>query len=195
VQTGHQERFVAKAIGLEAVPETPKFIKANRIGRESARGTDVSVTLDLMTHDLDLVLWLMGRQPQKITSQTQKVYSPHSDITEARLDFADGYAELIASRAADAFRRTMEIVYPSGTVHIDFNTKTLQHDTPFDLDTNFAAKPMASDSLGAATESFVASILQDAPIIVTAQDGYNALKLALDIDAIGKDGDGYEKDA
>ena len=60
VQIGHQERFVAKAIGLDRLPESPSKIISHRMSKFSERGTDVSVSLDLMTHDLDLLLMLMG---------------------------------------------------------------------------------------------------------------------------------------
>jgi len=186
VQAGHQERFVVRAIGLPDIPETPKAIRAFRLGKYSQRGTDVSVTLDLMSHDLDLVLWLMGEFPHEVIGKTEKVRSQSADIANARLEFKAGYAELTASRAAGEFRRTMEIEYPSGTVHVDFNAKSLTHNTPFDLDIDFATNPTASDSLGAATDSFVESILRGVPIAISAQDGYDAVKLALMIDSDGE---------
>ena len=182
VQAGHQERFVMKAIGLHNVPERPKAIYASRLSPYSLRGTDVSVTLDLMSHDLDLVLWLMGEFPQNVSAKTETLKSSTIDRVFARLEFINGYAELSSSRVADASERIMELRYPSGTVHIDFNKKALQHDTPFDLDFNFSDNPVARDSLGAATQSFVQSILHGGPIAITAQDGYDAVRLAVLID-------------
>ena len=76
----------------------------------------------------------------------------------------------------------MDITYPSGTVSIDFNVKTLTHNTPFDLNADFAQTPIAKDSLGAATNAFVDAILNDKPVPITAQDGYKALEMALIID-------------
>jgi len=64
VQVGHQERFVARAIGLDKVPERPVLIKAERLNPYSPRGTDTSVTMDLMTHDIDLACWLFGETPR-----------------------------------------------------------------------------------------------------------------------------------
>ncbi len=186
VQVGHQERLVVQAIGLTNIPETPMAIKAVRMGPYSARGTDVSVSLDLMSHDLDLILWLMEDFPKKVTGVTELIHSKTPDVTRARLGFGSAYAELIASRVADGFTRTMNIEYPSGTVHIDFNAKTLEHTMPFDVNIDFTADPKASDSLGAATESFVESILNGTPPIIPARDGYDALRLALMIDAAGE---------
>ena len=182
VQVGHQERFVAKAIGLDNLPQIPEHIVSRRLSTFSKRGTDVSVTLDLMTHDLDLVLMLMGELPKEVKGQTRFEHSNHADFSRGELRFENGTAKLTASRLEDAFLRTMEITYPSGTVHIDFNAKTLTHNTPFDLNENFGEDPSAKDSLGAASEAFISAILDGTPIPVTALDGYNALKLALVID-------------
>ena len=76
----------------------------------------------------------------------------------------------------------MDITYPSGTVSIDFNAKTLTHNTPFDLNAGFGEYPDAKDSLGAATNAFIEAVLDGKPVPITAEDGYNALKLALVID-------------
>jgi len=183
VQVGHQERFVVGAIGLADIPETPMKIQASRMGTYTERGTDVSVTLDLMIHDLDLILWLMGEFPQKTVSTAKIERSDSADVSQARLQFTHGYAEVLASRVADDFKRVMNIEYPSGTVKIDFASRTLVHDTPFDLNIDFATDPIARDSLNAATESFVESILQAKPAAITAQSGFDALRLALMIDA------------
>jgi len=150
VQVGHQERFVVGAIGLADIPETPMKIQASRMGTYTERGTDVSVTLDLMIHDLDLILWLMGEFPQKTVSTAKIERSDSADVSQARLQFTHGYAEVLASRV----------------VNIDF-----------------ATDPIARDSLNAATESFVESILQAKPAAITAQSGFDALRLALMIDA------------
>ena len=182
VQVGHQERFVAKAIGLHRLPETPINIVSHRMSKFSKRGTDVSVSLDLMTHDLDLVLMLMGGLPYKVTGETRTQKSGHPDFSRGELTFENGTATLMASRLEEDFSRTMDITYPSGTVSIDFNAKTLTHNTPLDLNENFGADPSAKDSLGAASNAFIEAVLNGKPIPITAEDGYNALKLALAID-------------
>lgn len=182
VQIGHQERFVAKAIGLDRLRQSPLHITSNRMSKFSERGTDVSVTLDLMTHDLDLVLMLMGQLPDQVTGQTRTEKTGFPDFSQGKLSFENSTATLTASRLESDFSRTMDISYPSGEVHIDFNAKTLTHNTPFELNENFGEDPSAKDSLGASSEAFISAILDGTPIPVTAQDGYNALKLALAID-------------
>ena len=190
VQIGHQERFVAQAIGLDKLSESPLNIVSHRMSKYSPRGTDVSVTMDLMTHDLDLVLMLMGTLPKSVKGQTRTVNSGHPDFSQGELTFDNGTATLTASRLEDDFSRTMDITYPSGEVHIDFNAKTLTHNTPFDLNADFGEDPSAKDSLGAASAAFIEAILDGTPVPVTAEDGYNALKLALAIDGDLK----WEKD-
>ena len=182
VQIGHQERFVAKAIGLHNLPQSPLNIVARRMSKFSKRGTDVSVTLDLMTHDLDLVVMLMGGLPIEARGETRIEKSEYPDFTKGDLRFENGTATLTASRLEDDFSRTMDITYPSGTISIDFNAKTLTHNTPFDLNADFGQDPDAKDSLGAATNAFIEAVLDGKAVPVTAEDGYNALKLALVID-------------
>ena len=183
VQVGHQERFVIEAIGLKDVPERPVKITGYRMGKYSQRGTDVSVTLDLMVHDLDLLSLLTGESPSKISGHAISVQSDHPDASLGFLEFPSGCkARLHASRAENENCRSMEIVYPSGTVHIDFNAKTLTHNTPFDLDVDFAQNPIAKDSLGAGTNAFVQAILNGIQVPVSAEDGYRALEMALIID-------------
>ncbi len=182
VQVGHQERFVAQAIGLDRVIEVPQRITAKRMGKVATRGIDTSVTMDLMTHDIDMALWLFGEVPNSVRGDTISIYSSHPDVSLARLTFSHGSARLEASRAEDGFERIMEINYPSGTVRIDFNAKTLEHDTPFDLNVDFASDPKAKDSLAAGTHEFVQAILKQRSPLVTGQDGLNAVKVAAKVD-------------
>lgn len=183
VQVGHQERFIMQAIGVDKIAERPTVTTAFRMNPYSPRGTDVSVTLDLMIHDLDLLTFLTQERPSKILGTTVKIRTDSSDASLAFIEFPSGCrARLHASRVEDDYRRTMDITYPSGTVSIDFNAKTLTHNTPFDLNADFAQTPIAKDSLGAATNAFVDAILNDKPVPITAQDGYKALEMALIID-------------
>ena len=183
LQVGHQERFVAQAIGLNKAPEKPIAIHSLRYGTRSVRGTDVSVTLDLMTHDLDMVMWLMGETPQRVVGGSKSVYSLAPDKAQADLEFSNGCkAHFEASRAEPAQKRITHITYPSGELIIDFVNKTFENSTGFDFDPDFSDNPIASDSLGAATDAFTRSILDDEPIAVPGRAGLNALEMALHID-------------
>lgn len=182
VQIGHQERFVARAIGLTNIPEKPILIKAQRLNPFSPRGTDTSVTMDLMTHDIDLANYLMATLPLNVRAHTEKRLTDRADHSLAYLQYEDGEVFLEASRLAESSHRSLEISYPSGTVIIDLNAKTLRHDTPFELDDNFGEAPDAKDSLGAGTNEFVSAIKENRSPFISVRDGLEAVRIALKID-------------
>ena len=183
VQVGHQERFVAKAIGLDRLNEKPIRIEAKRHSPYSPRGTDVSVTLDLMIHDMDMVLWLMDEDAQQVKGHSVTVRSYTADAALAHMKFpSGGTVRLSASRVEPASERVMTLSYPSGSVTIDFNAKTLTQTAGFDLNVNFGDTPLARDSLGAATDSFVSAVLDGTPIEITGGHGLRALDAALKVD-------------
>ena len=185
VQIGHQERFVMKAIGIDQAPERPTLIRARRMGPYSARGTDVSVTLDLMTHDLDMVIWMMGGSPLNITGQSLAVQSATPDAAQAVLYFeGGGKAYLEASRVEQGRDRIMEVHYPSGVLRIDFVNKTFEDTTGFGFNPNFGDDPSAADSLGAGTDAFITAIKTNTLPPVTGRDGLASLKAALEIDGV-----------
>lgn len=183
LQVGHQERFVSKAIGLFDVPEKPKRIVAKRVCAFQDRGADVSVTLDLMIHDLELVTSMIGMMPNRISSTTKIGPSGGIDQAKALLFYDQGVeVELLASRMMQAPARSMDLVYPSGSVHVNFLDKNLIHDTPFALNHDFANTPDAADSLGASDNAFVEAVLQGVQTPICGIDGARALHLALEVD-------------
>ena len=182
VQVGHQERFVGRAIGLDKIPDRPLIIKAQRLNPYSERGTDTSVTMDLMTHDIDLVCWLMGEPAHSVRGHTRKVKSAAADHSWAQLDFDNGTAFLEASRLAQTGHRTLELSYPLGTVLIDLNAKTLTHNTPYKLNKRFGDAAEAKDSLAAGLNEFVSSIRAGRTPLISARDGLNAVEVATQID-------------
>ena len=183
LQVGHQERFVARAIGLDTAPKKPVRIEAVRFGPVARRGTDVSVTLDLMTHDLDMAIWLMGEKPHRVRGESLSVYSDTQDAARARLDFASGAsAHFQASRCEGGPKRVTRIDYPDGFVRIDFVNKTFEDTTGYGFNKDFAKHPLALDSLGAGTSAFASSVLEGTPNAVPGIAGLNALEIALKID-------------
>ncbi len=182
VQVGHQERMVLRAIGLDKVKETPLRVEAIRANGYSQRGTDTSVTMDLMTHDIDLCTALFGAAPDDVSGQSKAVKSKTPDEADVTLIYSEAKAVLRASRVTETPQRRMVLTYPSGAVEIDFNAKKLTHDTPFDLNANFGDDPRAKDSLGAATNIFVEAVLEGTPVLVSAADGLIAVRVAAQID-------------
>ena len=179
LQVGHQERFVARAIGLDRVDAVPERIEAWRETPSGPRGRDVGVALDLMTHDIDLVLWLLGSDPDTVAGRTTQ----RGDVAEAMLGFARTDVALRASRNADAPRRVMRLGYPGDrVVEVDFNAKSVSGGDAFGLDAAFGACSDAADSLGAATDAFVRAVLDGDPVPVSGGHGLRALRIALQVD-------------
>ncbi len=183
LQVGHQERFVARAIGLDSAPKKPLAIHSIRFGPVSERGTDVSATLDLMTHDIDMVLWLMGEKPVSVTGEAMRVYSDMPDAAWGRLEFENGAkASFEASRCENERKRISRIDYPDGYVRVDFVNKTFEDTTGYGFNADFAKHPLAIDSLGAGTSAFCSSVLDGTPTAISGKDGLDALEIALKID-------------
>ncbi len=185
LQVGHQERFVSHAIGLFDIPEKPVSIQASRIAPFSLRGTDVSVTLDLMTHDLDLVNLLAGGEADEVTSNVRTGPSGGIDDARAEIRFPGGTkASIHASRVSSDRQRHMRIEYPSGVVEIDFFNRSLTNGTPFALNAGFADMPEAQDCLAAEVDAFVCAILDGGRVPVCGIAGAKALALALRVDKV-----------
>ena len=127
---GHQERFVFARSGLLDYEDAPLSVECVRAGPWTGRGTDVSVVLDLMIHDLDLIHRLVPGAPLAVRSYGRSVHGLFADEVTADLTFENGaQVELVANRAADLRQRFMRVVYPDGEIEIDFLTrKVTEHD-------------------------------------------------------------------
>ncbi|GAM96484.1 oxidoreductase, Gfo/Idh/MocA family [alpha proteobacterium U9-1i] len=180
---GHQERLVFNAMGLFSTPEKPIRIESVREGPWTGRSADVSVTLDLMVHDLDLALQLMGEAPSQVRAKALHEKGATADWIEATLAFGDTEAVFTASRVADGRTRTMRAVYPSGEVQIDFLARTFENTTSFPLNADFSQTPDGADPLGANVRRFVDAVLGQAPRpVVTGEEAKAVLELALAVD-------------
>lgn len=180
---GHQERLVFDAMGLFSTPETPTRIESVREGPWTGRSADVSVTLDLMVHDLDLALRLMKAKPTGIVATAKSEHGRTADQIEARLAFANAEAVFISSRIATERRRYMRAVYPSGEVKLDFITREFSNTTNFPLNPNFAETRTGSDPLGSNVAQFIDAVLGVAPRpVVNGEEALAVLELALDVD-------------
>lgn len=181
---GHQERLVFDAMGLFTTPEKPTRIECTRAGPWTGRSADVSVTLDLMVHDLDLALVLMGAGPTRISARGRAVETHAADDITALLTFAGGArAEIVSSRVAPERKRTMRLVYPSGEVHIDFIARTFENTTRFALNKDFAETASGRDPLGANVSQFIDAVTGAAArAAVTGEEALAVLKLARAVD-------------
>jgi predicted dehydrogenase len=127
LQTGHVERFNPKWTTVLPHLGTPKFIEAVRCGAYSGRSTDIGVVMDLMIHDLDLILSLDRSSIERIDASGVALLGSHEDIAEARLTFSSGLvANLRASRIAEAPARRMQLFTTGGFAEIDFSADELR---------------------------------------------------------------------
>jgi len=184
IACGHQERVVFQAMGLLDAPEQPLLLEALRHGPPSDRSRDVSAVLDLMVHDLDLLLAISASEPVAAEGEGARGPGGVWDTARAEVTFESGLtAVLDVSRQAAERVRTMRIVYPSGEVAVDFMARTFRNTTPFELNPDFADTPAAKDPLGASVEGFLAAVRGEAPRpVVTAAEAIAALDLALAVE-------------
>jgi len=184
IACGHQERVLFQIMGLFDIPAQPLRLEAVRHGTVSDRSLDVSVVLDLMIHDLDLALALSNAEPVTAEGDGAILRSESWDVARSEVTFDDGFTALFdVSRVAEARRRTMKLVYPTGELEIDFLTREFRNTTGFSLNADFAETPAAKDTLGASIEAFLAAVRGEAPRpIVTAAEAIAALDLALAVE-------------
>ena len=124
LQVGHIERFNPALAALEGMRLRPKYIAAERLGLYTFRSTDIGVVLDLMIHDLDLVLSLNPAPVRSVAAVGVSVFGRHEDIANARIEFEDGcVANLTASRASFQAVRKMRLYGAEGYATLDFAAK------------------------------------------------------------------------
>ncbi|MCI0639842.1 MAG: Gfo/Idh/MocA family oxidoreductase [Gemmataceae bacterium] len=124
LQVGHIERFNPAFEELQRRPLQPKYIRAERLGPFTGRSTDIGVVLDLMVHDLDLILTLAGSEVESVEAMGVSVFGKNEDLATARLRFANGIvADVSASRAHRSPLRHMHLWGPEGYAGVDFGQR------------------------------------------------------------------------
>lgn len=117
---GHVERFNRAVRAAMPYLEGPRFLQTERLAPFQPRGTDVAVILDLMIHDLDLILELVGSDVREVRATGMSVLTPHIDIANARVEFANGAVALVtASRISRDRTRRMRVFQPTGYFSLD----------------------------------------------------------------------------
>ena len=126
LQVGHIERFNPAFEELQRRPLQPKWIRAQRLGPFTGRSTDIGVVLDLMIHDLDLLLALVKSPVRSVEALGLSVFGGHEDMANARLHFVNGcVADVTASRASPTTERTLQIWAPEGFALADLAQRKL----------------------------------------------------------------------
>lgn len=202
VQVGHVERFNPAFIAAEPFITKPKFIEAHRLALFNPRGTDVPVVLDLMVHDLDILLTIINSPVAKVSACGVAVVSSTPDITNARIEFENGsVANLTASRISLKNMRKMRIFQDDAYITVDFLDKKTEIIRIHDEETSGYPYSLSFDLADGATrqitmelpeihpinaiqtelESFYDSIIHNTTPVVSIHDGVRVLNLAYDI--------------
>lgn len=187
-QVGHLLRYSAEHKAISARMQRPLYLECIRIAPFKPRGTDVSVILDLMIHDLDLVLALVESPLESVDAVGAPVASTYEDIANARLRFVNGcVATLTASRISLKTERKMRLFSQEGYMSVDFGARKLmmigrERGLPIPGTGGGRIEQITwkdHDALQAEHEAFAAAILDGAPVIVDAAAGRRALAAAL----------------
>ncbi|MBV8400531.1 MAG: Gfo/Idh/MocA family oxidoreductase [Acetobacteraceae bacterium] len=188
LQVGHLERFSAAYGAIAGRIGRPLYIEATRIAPFKPRGTDVSVILDLMIHDLDLVLSLVESRLESVDAVGAAVASSHEDIANARVRFENGsVATITASRISFRTERRMRVFAQDGYLAVDFANRRLTsiargRGKPISQAPGFGIEDVAwedHDALAAEHAAFYASAIDGASVVVDAAAGIRALAAAL----------------
>jgi len=189
-QVGHLERYNPAVQSLTKVLRRPRFIECQRISPFKLRGTDINVVLDLMIHDIDLVLNIVKSPVVQVDAIGVPVLSEAEDIANARIRFADGcVATITASRVSWKTERTMRIFQPDAYIVLDLHASKLavmrrvigsaDGILPELKQEEQLFQPV--DNLKREIDSFLGCIASGAEPLVTATDARRALEAALDI--------------
>ncbi|MEW6443370.1 MAG: Gfo/Idh/MocA family oxidoreductase [bacterium] len=189
LQVGHLERFNAAWKAAQGVLESPRFIEAHRLGPFQERGTDVDVVLDLMIHDIDIVLKFVRTPLLKVDSVGVPVLSNNVDIANARLYFRDGtVANLTASRVSLKRTRKIRFFQPDAYLSVDYDAREVQifrrkvrPEGGAPEITGEQHKITDSDALHDELAAFVSSVRSREPPEVGGAEGRRALEVALRI--------------
>ena len=180
LQVGHSQRFNPAFRALAAAEGRPLFIDIERLAPFKARGTDVDVVLDLMIHDLDLVLALARAPVEQVSACGFRVLTEAVDIANARIEFADGcVANVSASRVSQAPVRKLRVFRQDGYCSADLQEQRLRHarrsgEAIEETEQTFDRV----DELGAQTEEFLQAVRERGAPLVSGEQGRAALALA-----------------
>jgi len=189
-QIGHLERFNGALSGIEGRVGHPRLIESHRVGPFSGRGAEVDVVLDLMIHDLDIILTLVKSGVKSLQAVGIPILTPYPDIANARIEFDNGcVASLTASRVSKEKVRKTRVFQPKGILSIDYLFQRLslsekkgpleEGNVPEMVTEEIPVKKI--DLLEAEIRSFLQSVRNRKPARVSGLDGKRALELALQI--------------
>ncbi|MBN2430392.1 MAG: Gfo/Idh/MocA family oxidoreductase [Acidobacteria bacterium] len=186
LQVGHLERCNPAFLAVQRFITTPKFFETHRLGIFVPRSLDIDVVMDLMIHDLDLVLSLSKAEIRDIRAVGIPILTDKIDIANVRLEFESGeVANLTASRVSSEKVRKFRFFQPNDYISLDFRNQSANVYSLCTADTEFGKEIISrnivvesGEPLRNEIESFVTSITQDTPVVCTGEDGLRALEVA-----------------
>ncbi len=201
LQVGHIERFNPALVSMEKYINEPRFIQTDRLAQFNPRGTDVAVVLDLMIHDIDIILSLIKSKVKSVEASGVAVVSDNIDIANARIQFENGeVANVTASRISQKKMRKMRIFQRDGYIALDFTTGVAEVYRLLPIDQEVEPSYMSFGEIGVGDkkkrlvyeqpeqreinalkyelELFVKSIQNKEKPVVTGNDGLRALRIA-----------------
>jgi len=184
LQVGHLERFNPAVMALEKAVTVPIFFEVHRMSVFTTRSLDVDVVLDLMIHDLDIVLHLTGAMPEEIRAAGISVLSKKVDIANVRLSFSSGcIANLTASRVSTERVRKLRLFQPGEYISVDYARQDASKVSVKGLgQIGFEQLPVtAGEPLKLELEAFVRSVKERSKPKVDGEQAMQALRLAEDI--------------
>jgi predicted dehydrogenase len=197
LQVGHVERFNPAYLAVKELDLNPMFIEVHRLAQFNPRGTEVSVILDLMIHDIDIILGMVKSEVKMISASGVAVMTDTPDIANVRIEFNNGcVANLTSSRISMKKMRKMRLFQKDSYIGIDFlnkSTEIIKLKSPqdidafsFDLDTKYGKKTIAIvnprvpevNAIKKELEGFRDAIIRNSPTVVSEVDGYRAMDVA-----------------
>ena len=204
LQVGHIERFNPALLSVEKYIHDPKFIQTDRLAQFNPRGTDVAVVLDLMIHDIDIILSLIKSKVKNVEASGVAIVSDNIDIANARIQFENGaVANVTASRISQKKLRKMRIFQRDGYIALDFNSGTSEMYKLLTSDQEMQPsyipfgeigvgekkkrlvyeqpEPKQVNALKYELQLFIDSIIKNEKPVVSGNDGLRALRVAENI--------------
>ena len=185
LQVGHLERFNPAVRRLREIVDDPRFIECHRLAPFGERGTDVDVVLDLMIHDLDVVLSMVSSSVRAVEAVGVPVLTPNVDIANARLRFANGcIANLTSSRVSSKRERKIRVFQPNAYIAVDYDLRHVRVCRRVEDGTNGPSLSLSDehieerDALEDEISSFLHTVAERGEPAVSAWDGLKALEVA-----------------
>ena len=187
LQVGHIERFNSAVRYISQTVHSPIYLESKRIGPFSPRINDVGVVLDLMIHDIDIVLSLVSSPIARIAATGRCVHTDHEDIADAQITFENGVmAHILVSRVSEKKQRQLDIMEPQRHITVNYETQTVQINRCV-RDSNGRTEILEtpifpkSEPLKLELAHFIGCVRERRQPLVGIRDGKRALEVAIEV--------------